>query len=190
MTNTVTSANGSHNGSKPRRKRAGKKSAIGEHKHKRTGIDVALGLLTPIVGQEFLDKYGLRDHRGGGRSSDLVARISLQMRVEWSQALIVILLFLFGYLFFLSKEVKFARRIDHYELLVERLPWESVWPFFLIVVLLLIGLLIVVAAGSPAGAFLYSFFCLLFEPENSRAAFAYVSFPLQILYRPTRSFLP
>ena len=61
MTNTVTSANGSHNGSKPRPKRAGKKSAIGEHKHKRTGIDVALGLLTPLVGQEFLDKYGLRD---------------------------------------------------------------------------------------------------------------------------------
>ena len=61
MTNTVTSANGSHNGSKPRPKRTGKKSAIGEHKHKRTGIDVALGLLTPIVGQEFLDKYGLRD---------------------------------------------------------------------------------------------------------------------------------
>jgi hypothetical protein len=61
MTNTVTSANGSHHGSKPRPKRAGKKSAIGEHKHKRTGIDVALGLLTPLVGQEFLDKYGLRD---------------------------------------------------------------------------------------------------------------------------------
>ena len=61
MTNTVTSANGSHTGSKPRPKRAGKKSAIGEHKHKRTGIDVALGLLTPIVGQEFLDKYNLRD---------------------------------------------------------------------------------------------------------------------------------
>jgi Acyl-CoA dehydrogenase, N-terminal domain/Acyl-CoA dehydrogenase, middle domain len=61
MTNTVTSANGSHNGSKPRPKRTGKKSAIGEHKHKRTGIDVALGLLTPLVGQEFLDKYGLRD---------------------------------------------------------------------------------------------------------------------------------
>src|SRR5271154_5133381 len=61
MTNTVTSAHGSHNGSKPRPKRTGKKSAIGEHKHKRTGIDVALGLLTPLVGQEFLDKYGLRD---------------------------------------------------------------------------------------------------------------------------------
>jgi serine/threonine protein kinase len=75
--------------------------------------------------------------RGGGRSFDLVQRISLQMRVEWSQALIVILVFLFGYLFFLSKEVKFARRIDHYELLVERPPWESVWPFFLVIVLLL-----------------------------------------------------
>src|SRR5450755_2991164 len=75
--------------------------------------------------------------RGGGRSFDLVQRISMQMRVEWSQALIVILVFLFGYLFFLSKEVKFARRIDHYELLVERPPWESVWPFFLVIVLLL-----------------------------------------------------
>src|ERR1700733_8215879 len=61
MTNTVTPTNGSHNGSKPRPKRAGRKSAVGEHKHKRTGIDVALGLLTPIVGQEFLDKYNLRD---------------------------------------------------------------------------------------------------------------------------------
>src|ERR1700678_1392824 len=61
MTHSVTPANGSHNGSKPRPKRTGKKSAIGEHKHKRTGIDVALGLLTPLVGQEFLDKYGLRD---------------------------------------------------------------------------------------------------------------------------------
>jgi alkylation response protein AidB-like acyl-CoA dehydrogenase len=57
MTNTVTPTNGS----KPHRKRAGHKSAIGEHKHKRTGIDVALGVLTPIVGQEFLDKYNLRD---------------------------------------------------------------------------------------------------------------------------------
>jgi alkylation response protein AidB-like acyl-CoA dehydrogenase len=61
MTNTVTPTNGSRNGSKPRSKRAGRKSAVGEYKHKRTGIDVALGLLTPIVGQEFLDKFNLRD---------------------------------------------------------------------------------------------------------------------------------
>ncbi len=61
MTNTVTSANGSRNGSKQRPKRGDNRSAIGEHTHKRTGIDVAIGLLTPFVGQEFLDKYGLRD---------------------------------------------------------------------------------------------------------------------------------
>jgi alkylation response protein AidB-like acyl-CoA dehydrogenase len=57
MTNTVATTNGS----KPRPRRAARKTAIGEHKHKRTGIDIALGLLTPIVGQEFLDKYHLRD---------------------------------------------------------------------------------------------------------------------------------
>jgi alkylation response protein AidB-like acyl-CoA dehydrogenase len=57
MTNTIPAINGS----KPRPKRKGRKTAIGEHKHRRTGIDVALGLLTPIVGQEFLDKYRLRD---------------------------------------------------------------------------------------------------------------------------------
>jgi hypothetical protein len=61
MTNTVTPTNGSTNGAKPRPKRTGHQSAIGEQKHKRTGIDLAIGLLTPIVGQEFLDKYGLRD---------------------------------------------------------------------------------------------------------------------------------
>ena len=56
MTNTVTPTNGSSP-----RKRAGRKSAVGEYKHKRTGIDVALGLLTPLVGQDFLDRYNLRD---------------------------------------------------------------------------------------------------------------------------------
>jgi hypothetical protein len=57
MTNTVTTTNGS----KPRPGRAARKTAVGEQKHKRTGIDIALGLLTPIVGQDFLDKYHLRD---------------------------------------------------------------------------------------------------------------------------------
>src|ERR1700761_7457318 len=61
MTNTVTPKHGSANGSKPRPKRTGRQSAIGQQTHKRTGIDVAIGLLTPLVGQEFLDKYGLRD---------------------------------------------------------------------------------------------------------------------------------
>src|SRR5205807_3129212 len=57
MTNTVATTNGS----KPHPRRAARKTAIGEHKHKRTGIDIALGLITPIVGQEFLVKYHLRD---------------------------------------------------------------------------------------------------------------------------------
>ncbi len=54
MTNTLPTTNG-------RPKRTGRHTAIGEHKHRRTGIDIALGLLTPLVGQEFLDKYHLRD---------------------------------------------------------------------------------------------------------------------------------
>ncbi|MCV7401617.1 acyl-CoA/acyl-ACP dehydrogenase [Mycobacterium fragae] len=54
MTNTVPATNG-------RPKRSGRKTGIGEHKHKRTGIDISLALLTPIVGQDFLDKYHLRD---------------------------------------------------------------------------------------------------------------------------------
>ena len=34
--------------------------------HKRTGIDIALALLTPVVGQDFLDKYNLRDPMNRG----------------------------------------------------------------------------------------------------------------------------
>jgi alkylation response protein AidB-like acyl-CoA dehydrogenase len=57
MTNTIPATNGS----KPRPKRRGRKTGVGLQPHKRTGIDVAIALLTPIVGQEFLDKYHLRD---------------------------------------------------------------------------------------------------------------------------------
>jgi len=54
MTNTVPATNG-------RPQRAGRKTAVGKHKHKRTGIDISLALLTPIVGHDFWDKYHLRD---------------------------------------------------------------------------------------------------------------------------------
>ena len=57
MTNTLPS----ENGAKPRPKRTGKESAVGKQRHKRTAIDIGLALLTPIVGQEFLDRYNLRD---------------------------------------------------------------------------------------------------------------------------------
>ena len=49
MTNTLPS------------KRGDRESAVGMQKRKRTAIDVGMALLTPIMGQEFLDKYNLRD---------------------------------------------------------------------------------------------------------------------------------
>ena len=53
MTNTVPSKNGS--------KSSGKESAVGLQKRKRTATDIGLALITPIVGQEFLDRHNLRD---------------------------------------------------------------------------------------------------------------------------------
>ncbi len=43
------------------RKRKDRQSGIGLQPHKRTGVDIAIALLTPLMGQEFLDKYRLRD---------------------------------------------------------------------------------------------------------------------------------
>jgi serine/threonine protein kinase len=77
-------------------------------------------------------------HAGESRlgSAELVRHVAIQLRAEWSEALIVILVFQFAYLFLLTTEVRFARRIDRYELIAVRPRWESVWPFFLIIVLL------------------------------------------------------
>ena len=74
--------------------------------------------------------------RGRAQSADVLQQITGQVRGEWAQSLIVILIFLFAYLFLLSSEVRFARRIDRYELLVDRPRWEGIWPFFLILLLL------------------------------------------------------
>jgi alkylation response protein AidB-like acyl-CoA dehydrogenase len=52
MTNTLPS--------EPRSLRA-RDSAVGQHRHKRSATDIGLALITPLVGQEFLDKYHLRD---------------------------------------------------------------------------------------------------------------------------------
>ncbi|MCP9274576.1 acyl-CoA dehydrogenase family protein [Mycolicibacterium arenosum] len=57
MTNTLPSKNESTR----RPRRSGHESAVGLQKHKRTATDIGLALITPIVGQEFLDRYGLRD---------------------------------------------------------------------------------------------------------------------------------
>ncbi|HVJ17995.1 MAG TPA: serine/threonine-protein kinase [Polyangiaceae bacterium] len=74
--------------------------------------------------------------RGAAHSGEIVQQISAQMRREWSEALIVILVFQFAYLFLLSTEVRFARRVDRYDLLIRRPRWETIWPFFLVIVLL------------------------------------------------------
>jgi hypothetical protein len=61
MTDTFS---GSKKTSKPapsRAKRRGRKTGVGQQPHQRTGVDIAIALLTPLVGQEFLDKYRLRD---------------------------------------------------------------------------------------------------------------------------------
>jgi alkylation response protein AidB-like acyl-CoA dehydrogenase len=44
-----------------RPQRRGRQTGVGMQPHKRTGIDIALAVLAPIVGQEFLDRYHLRD---------------------------------------------------------------------------------------------------------------------------------
>ncbi len=57
MTNTLPPKNGT--AQRPRR--SGEESGVGLQRHKRTATDVGLALITPLVGQEFLDRYGLRD---------------------------------------------------------------------------------------------------------------------------------
>ena len=61
MTDTSSGSQKTSKTSRSRVKRRGRKTGVGLHPHRRTGIDITLALLTPIVGQEFLDKYHLRD---------------------------------------------------------------------------------------------------------------------------------
>jgi alkylation response protein AidB-like acyl-CoA dehydrogenase len=51
----------SKNGSAPRPKRKGNQSAVGMQRRRRTATELGLALVTPLVGQEFLDRYKLRD---------------------------------------------------------------------------------------------------------------------------------
>lgn len=70
--------------------------------------------------------------RTGFVESEVMLSTSTQLRVGWSQSLMVLIVFLFGYVFFLSREVRFARSIDYYEPLVRGSRWEVAWPVFLI----------------------------------------------------------
>src|SRR6516164_8985961 len=61
MMDTLSGPKRTSKTSRSRFKRRGRKTGVGLQPHKRTGIDIALALLTPLVGQELLDKYHLRD---------------------------------------------------------------------------------------------------------------------------------
>lgn len=56
MTNTLPSAPPGSTTS-----RRARQSGVGQFRPKRTPIDVGMGLLTPLLGQDFLDRHGLRD---------------------------------------------------------------------------------------------------------------------------------
>jgi hypothetical protein len=58
MTNTLPS---SQRSSDRRAKPAARESAVGLQRHKRTPTDIGLAIITPLLGQGFLDKYHLRD---------------------------------------------------------------------------------------------------------------------------------
>ena len=58
---TVTSLSGSSSPSKQPAKRAGRDSAVGMQRHRRTPTAIGLALITPVLGQEFLDRHRLRD---------------------------------------------------------------------------------------------------------------------------------
>src|SRR6201994_836187 len=61
MTDTRSGSEQTSKTSRSRFRRRDRQSGVGLQPHKRTPIDIALALLTPLVGQEFLDKYRLRD---------------------------------------------------------------------------------------------------------------------------------
>ncbi|WP_197518937.1 acyl-CoA dehydrogenase family protein, partial [Mycobacterium sp. 1482292.6] len=57
----MTGSGSQQTSARSRVKRRDHNSAVGLQPHKRTGVDIAIALITPLVGQEFLDKYRLRD---------------------------------------------------------------------------------------------------------------------------------
>ncbi|KKC05422.1 acyl-CoA dehydrogenase family protein [Mycobacterium nebraskense] len=61
MTDTRSGSPKTSKSARSRRKRKDSPSGVGLQSHKRTGVDIAIALLTPLMGQEFLDKYRLRD---------------------------------------------------------------------------------------------------------------------------------
>src|ERR1700760_1983135 len=61
MTDTRSGSEQTSKTSRSRFRRRDRQSGVGLQPHKRTPIDIALAVLTPLVGREFRDKYHLRD---------------------------------------------------------------------------------------------------------------------------------
>ena len=61
MTNTIPAKSGAPGRSKQRGNPARSESAVGMQQHRRTPTAIGLALITPILGQEFLDRHRLRD---------------------------------------------------------------------------------------------------------------------------------
>ncbi|TVS87530.1 acyl-CoA dehydrogenase family protein [Mycobacterium helveticum] len=59
-TRSGSNSNSSRRPNSRRPERGGGSTGVGLPPHKRTAIDVAMALITPLVGQQFLDKYHLR----------------------------------------------------------------------------------------------------------------------------------
>jgi alkylation response protein AidB-like acyl-CoA dehydrogenase len=64
MSNTHPSRSAADRGAKP----ANRESAVGRQKQKRSATAIGLALITPLLGQEFLDRYNLRDPLNRGLS--------------------------------------------------------------------------------------------------------------------------
>ncbi len=102
--------------------------------HRTLSVAIApLFLLVPVAG-EFA--FSLSSAKRAAGSPEEVSALASQFRAEWGHALIAVVVFLFLYLFSLSTEVRFARRLDRYVSLVHRRKWEVVWPLLFIAVAL------------------------------------------------------
>ena len=78
---------GSHSDSSRRPRRGGGVTGVGMQPHKRTAIDIAIALITPLVGQDFLDKYRLRGplNRGLGYGTKTIFSTSAAASRQFKQ---------------------------------------------------------------------------------------------------------
>ena len=87
MTDTLSGSKQTSQPSRSRAKRRGGKSGVGLQPHRRTAIDIAIALLTPLVGQEFLDKYHLRDplNRGVRYGTKVILSTAAATSRQWKR---------------------------------------------------------------------------------------------------------